>query len=404
MTLSSKTIVLGVTGSIAVYKAVGLASSLTQEGARVDVIMTRSATEFVRPVTFQAITQRPVVTEMFELDAQSRVQHVTLGQAADLVVIAPASAHTIARLALGMADDVLSCTVLSTAAPVVVAPAMETHMYESTVTQENIQRLRARGFAIVEPGYGRLASGAVGKGRLAEEAAILDVIRTALGGQADLAGRRVIVTAGGTQEPIDPVRYISNRSSGKMGYALAEAARDRGAEVVLITGPTALPAPAGIDLVPVETAQQMRQAVLHALPSSDVLIMAAAVADYRVEDPASQKIKRTATEMTLNLVRNPDILGEASSHARRPKVVVGFAAESQNLIENARSKLEARNLDLIVANDITAADSGFSVDTNRVVLIGREGNPNRLPLMPKRQVADRVWDAVAGLLGEQLPG
>ncbi len=399
MILLNKTILLGVTGSIAVYKAVGLASALTQDGARVEVIMTRSAMEFVRPLTFQAITQRPVVTEMFELDAESRVQHVTLGQEADLLVIAPASAHSIARLAWGLADDVLSCTVLSTAAPIIVAPAMESHMYSNAATQENLGRLRARGFIIVEPEYGRLASGAMGQGRLAEEGTILEAIHRVLGARADLAGRRVIVTAGGTQEPIDPVRYISNRSSGKMGYALAEAARDRGAQVSLISAPTAIPCPAGVKLVRVETAEEMRQAVLADLPGSDVLVMAAAVADYRVAAAASQKIKRTAEELIVRLVRNRDIVGEASSHSQRPKVVVGFAAESQDLVKNAQAKLASKNLDLIVANDITASDSGFGVDTNQVVLIGRDREPEALPLMPKRQVADRVWDAVVALLG-----
>lgn len=398
MTLDKKTIVLGVTGSIAAYKAAGLASALTQEGAMVDVIMTRSAGEFVKPLTFQALTQRPVVTDMFALDSQSRVQHVTLGQTADLVVIAPASAHTIARLAWGLADDVLSCTVLSTTAPVLVAPAMESHMYANPATQENLGRLRSRGFVIIEPEYGHLASGAVGRGRLAGDGAIMSAIRQALGGVSDLTGRRVVVTAGGTQEPIDPVRYISNRSSGRMGYALAEAARDRGAEVVLISGPAAIAAPGGIKLVPVVTAMEMREAVMEEVPACDAIIMAAAVADYRLETPASQKIKRMAPELTLKLVKNPDILGEVSAHARRPKVVVGFAAESQDLLKNAQTKLVARNLDLIVANDITASDSGFGAENNRVVLIGRDQEPSALPLMPKRQVADRVWDAVVTLL------
>lgn len=396
--LSGKTIILGVTGSIAVYKAVGLASALTQAGARVEVIMTRAAMEFVMPLSFQAITQRPVVTEMFELDADNRVQHVTLGQAADLVLVAPASAHTIARLSWGLADDVLSCAVLSTAAPIIVAPAMESHMYSNAATRENLQRLRARGVTLVEPEYGRLASGALGKGRLAEEGAILAAVNLVLGARADLSGRKVIVTAGGTQEPIDPVRYISNRSSGKMGYALAEAARDRGAEVSLISAPTSIPCPAGVKLVSVETAEEMRAAVLADLPGSDALVMAAAVADYRVREPSGQKIKRTAEELTIRLVKNPDILGEASSHPQRPKVVVGFAAESQDLVKNAQAKLVSRNLDLIVANDITASDSGFGADTNRVLLIGRRQEPLALPLMPKRQVADRVWDAVVALL------
>jgi phosphopantothenoylcysteine decarboxylase/phosphopantothenate--cysteine ligase len=396
--LSNKTIVLGVTGSIAVYKAVGLASALTQEGARVEVIMTRSAAEFVRPLTFQTITQRPVVTEMFALDGESRVVHVTLGREADLVLIAPASAHTIARLSWGLADDVLSATVLATAAPVVVAPAMESHMYENPVTQENLARLRSRGFTIVEPEFGRLASGAVGRGRLAEDWVILETVRRLLG-KMDLVGRRVVVTAGGTQEPIDPVRFISNRSSGKMGFALAEVARDRGAEVTLVAGPTSMPAPPGVRLVQVESAREMREAVLAAIPGCDALAMAAAVADYRVEEPSGQKMKRTAERLTLRLTRNPDILAEAAAHPQRPKVVVGFAAESQDLLENARAKLQAKGLDLIVANDVTDPESGFGSDYNRVVLIDRDGEATPLPLLPKRQVAELVWDAVATLLG-----
>jgi len=331
---------------------------------------------------------------MFDLASEFSVEHVALAERADLVVIAPATANTIAKLAGGIADDMLCCTVLATKAPVIVAPAMNVNMYENQVTQENIARLQGRGFTFVGPTYGRLASGAWGLGRLAEIDDILGAIRQALGRGGDLAGRRIVVSAGGTQEPIDPVRHISNRSSGKMGYALAEAARDRGAGVVLVSGPTTLNPPVGVEVVRVQTTIQMRDAIADAVAKADALLMAAAPADYRPAAIAETKIKKGREKLTIELVENPDIISEVKGDFIR----VGFAAESENLVDNAKEKLKRKNLDLIVANDITAADSGFAVDTNRVVIIDRSGKVESLPLLSKSEVAHRVLDRVAELL------
>lgn len=392
--LENKTIVLGVTGSIAAYKAAEMASQLTQAGAKVNVVMTKEALEFISPVTFRALTGRPVVTEMFDLASEFSIEHVSLAKAADIVVIAPATANIIAKLAVGMADDMLSCTVLATRAPVVIAPAMETNMYTNPVTQENLAKLKIRKFVIVEPATGWLASGKLGLGRLADISDIMGTIRRVLGSGGDLAGRHIVVTAGGTQEPIDPVRYIGNRSSGKMGYALAEAARDRGAKVTLITAPASVPVPAGVDIVRVNTAEEMRRAVEGATAQADALVMAAAVADYRPIKTAKEKIKKGKAGLTLELERTPDILGTVKGNF----IKVGFAAESSNLVENAKKKLRQKDLDLVVANDITASDSGFGTDTNRVTIIDRKGRTESLPLLPKREVADKVLDRVAGLL------
>jgi len=392
--LKGKTIVLGVTGSIAAYKAAEIASQLTQAGAKVEVVMTREAIQFISPITFRAITGRPVVTEMFDLASEYSVEHVSLAHAADIVVIAPATANIIAKLAAGIADDTLCCTVLSTRAPVLIAPAMETNMYSNQVTQDNLSKLKARGFAVVGPASGWLASGKEGLGRLADINDIIGSIRQILGRNGDLAGKRIVVTAGGTQEPIDPVRYISNRSSGKMGYALAEAARDRGAKVTLITAPASLPEPAGVDVIRANTAQEMYQAVENAVRKADALIMAAAVADYSPQRTAKEKIKKGSAGLTLRLEATPDILSSVKGNF----VKVGFAAESSNLVENASKKLKQKGLDLIVANDITASDSGFGADTNRVTMIDRKGKIEYLPLLPKREVADKVLDKVAALL------
>jgi phosphopantothenoylcysteine decarboxylase/phosphopantothenate--cysteine ligase len=391
--LTNKTIILGVTGSIAAYKAVELASKLTQAGAKVEVIMTDSATKFITPLTFHSITGRPALTDAFEAASEHGIWHVALGAEADLVVIAPASAATIARLAAGLCDDILTLVVLATKAPVILAPAMNVNMFGNTATQENLAKLKARGFTIVDPEYGRLASGAKGRGRLAELEKIMAAIEGALGGSADLSGKRLVVTAGGTRERIDPARYIGNPSSGKMGYALAEAARDRGAKVTLITA-SSLPEPEGIKVVPVETAAQMKRAVTKAVVKADALLMAAAVADYRPKTKARSKIKKRSPNLTLKLVRTPDILGEVKGNF----IKVGFAAESDDLITNARKKLAKKKLDLIVANDITAKDSGFGVDTNKVTLIDKDDKAESLPLMSKREVADRILDRVVGLL------
>jgi len=391
--LRNKTIVLGVTGSIAAYKAAEIASQLTQSGAKVNVILTEEAVQFISPVTFRAITGSPVVTGMFDLASEFSIEHVSLAKAADIVVIAPATANIVAKLAAGIADDILCCTVLAAKAPVLIAPAMETNMYTNPITQDNLSKLKARDFVIVGPATGWLASGKEGLGRLADVNDIIGSIRQVLGGDGDLTGRYIVVTAGGTQEPIDPVRYISNRSSGKMGYALAEAARDRGAKVTLVTAPTSLTEPIGVDVIRVGTAEEMRQAVENAAPRADALIMAAAVADYRPIEAAEDKIKKGKAGLTLELERTPDILGSVKGNF----IKVGFAAESSNLVENAKGKLKQKRLDFIVANDITARDSGFGTDTNRVTIIDRTGKVYRLPLLPKREVADKVLDRMAVL-------
>lgn len=395
--LKGKTIVLGVAGSIAAYKAVDIASKLTQAEARVNVIMTKAAMEFVTPLTFQGITGRPVVSEMFSLISEFDIEHVSLAEAADVVVIAPATANVIAKLAAGIADDMLCCTVLATKAAVVIAPAMDANMYENPITQDNLSKLRARNFITVGPTFGRLASGKEGLGRLADTNDIIGTVCQVLGRTNDLAGKHIVVTAGGTQEPIDPVRYITNRSSGKTGYALAEAARDRGAEVTLITAPTSLAKPVGIEIVHVCTAQEMCQAAKDAVAQSDALIMAAAVADFRPTRAAKDKIKKEGAKLILELEQTPDILGSM----KRDFVRVGFAAESSNLVENAKQKLYQKGLDLIVANDITASDSGFSADNNRVTIIDQEGKVDSLPLLPKREVADKVLDKVVELLAKK---
>jgi len=395
--LANKTIVLGITGGIAAYKAADIASKLTQSGAKVEVVMTESATKFIAPLTLRSLTGQPVVTNMWEPATEFGITHISLAEAADVVVIAPATANIIAKLAAGIADDMLTCTVLATKAPVMVAPAMHSSMFESPVTQDNLNKLKARGFTIVDPEYGRLASGKVGLGRLVEADKIIGTIKRVLSRSGDLAGKRIVVTAGGTREPIDPVRHIGNRSSGKMGYAMAEAARDRGASVTLITTSASLPNPSGIEILHVETAIQMREAVAKAVAQADALIMAAAVADYQPKSVAQAKIKKEAPSLTLELIRTPDILTEVKGNFLK----VGFAAESEDVVENAKRKLEKKKLDLMVANDITAKESGFGVDTNKVTIIDREGNIEELPLLTKREVADRVWDRVVGMLSKK---
>jgi phosphopantothenoylcysteine decarboxylase/phosphopantothenate--cysteine ligase len=389
-----KTVLLGVTGSIAAYKAVDLASKLVQAGVTVDVIMTEAATKFVTPLSFRSITHRQVHTDMWAPVDEFNIKHVALADRADAVVIAPATANTIARLAIGLADDLLSCTALSTRAPIILAPAMDVGMYTNKVTQENLERLRSRGYTIIGPASGRLASGLEGKGRLVEVSEILAAIYQTLGRGGDLAGKRIVVSAGGTQEPIDSVRYIGNYSSGKMGYAIAEAARNRGAKVTLISASTTVPPPLGVDLIQVQTAAQMRDTVIKKSAKADALIMAAAVADYRPESIAKGKIKRKADHLTLELQKTPDILSEVKGDL----VKVGFAAESSSLIKNAKGKLSKKGLDFIVANDITAADAGFAVDTNRVTIIDWDGKIEKLPLMLKSEVAQKILDRVAAKL------
>jgi phosphopantothenoylcysteine decarboxylase/phosphopantothenate--cysteine ligase len=400
LVLQGKRITLGVTGSIAAYKAVGLASALHQAGATVDVAMTADAQRFVQPLSFQAITHRPVFADLWAPGMETDIAHVTLGRESDLIVVAPATANALAKLAHGLADDPVSVTVLAARGAVVVAPAMDAGMYTHPATAANVALLKERGVVVVEPEEGHLASGLSGLGRLAAPEMILDVLRATLGrAGGDLAGRRVVVTAGGTQEPIDPVRFITNRSSGKMGYALAEAARDRGAEVTLITTPTALHLPGAMKVVKVERAQELLEAVVAGYGQTDVLIMAAAVADFRVADVAGQKVKRGESALSLTLVPNPDILRETSLLATTVHPVrVGFAAETNDLVEHATDKLARKKLDLIVANDVAAEGSGFAVDTNQVTLLWADGRRDDLPQLAKTEVADRVLDAVAQLL------
>ncbi|MBE9512879.1 MAG: bifunctional phosphopantothenoylcysteine decarboxylase/phosphopantothenate--cysteine ligase CoaBC [Chloroflexi bacterium] len=394
--LADKTVILGITGSIAAYKAADLASKLTQAGARVEVVMTKSATRFITPLTFRSLTgRRPV--DMFDPDSELGIGHITLAEAADIVVIAPATANIIAKLAAGISDDTLTCTVLATRAPTIIAPAMHDSMFHNPITQDNLTKLKARGFTIVGPEQGRLASGDVGMGRLATTEKIINIISNLLERNGDLASKHIVVTAGGTQEPIDPVRYIGNRASGKMGYALAKAARDRGAEVKLITAPTPLPEPVGIEAIHIRTAAQMKQAVAEAVIGADALIMAAAVADYQPKSTAKAKIKKTSPTLALELVRTPDILTEVTGNFLK----VGFAAESHDVITNAREKLEKKHLDLIVANDITDRDSGFGSDTNKVTIIDKQGNIDSLPLLTKREVADKILDRVVELLAKR---
>jgi phosphopantothenoylcysteine decarboxylase / phosphopantothenate---cysteine ligase len=388
------TVVLGVTGSIAAYKAVELARELTRRGVNVRVIMTPAATRFVSPLTFEALLNSTVVTDLFQGGAAGPIPHVSLANEADAIVVAPASADALARLAHGLADDVVSCTAMAFSGPLILAPAMHENMYLSAATQANIALLRERGAIIVGPESGDLASGGRGVGRMSDVETIVGWTLKTLGRNGDLAGRTMVVTAGGTQEPIDPVRCVTNRSSGKMGYALAEACRDRGAHVILVTAPTSLPLPSGIEVFPVMTAQQMYEATQLAVQHADALIMAAAVADYRPAHPADDKIKKERATLEIALERTVDILGSVEGSFIR----VGFAAESSNLEHNAQAKLSSKRLDLIVANDITSTDSGFGAENNRVTLIDHTGAIDRLPLLSKREVADRVLDRVVQLL------
>lgn len=395
--LHGKQILLGVTGGIAAYKAATVASRLTQAGAIVDVLMTEAAQRFITPLTFSALTGRPVMTNLWSLGDGSQIRHVTLGREADLFLVAPATANTIARLALGLADDPLTTTALASRAPLLLAPAMETGMWEHPATQAHVRTLVERGAFVVGPMPGRLASGAEGLGRMAEPPQIIEMVRKVLGRNGPLAGAHVVITAGATQEPLDPVRFLTNRSTGKMGVALARSARDFGARVTLIHSPLQVPLPFGVDCVAVRSAVEMREATFDLLPDTDVLIGAAAVADYRPASSAEHKIKKEGP-LSIQLVRNPDILGEVGQQRERsgrPRIAVGFAAETEDLLNNARAKLKAKNLDLILVNDVSAPHSGFGVDTNQVTLLDRWGDVLPWPLLRKEEVADRlmVWVA-----------
>lgn len=390
--INGKRIILGVSGSIACYKAADLASKLSQAGARVNVILTQAATQFITPLTFQSVTGQRAYTDADLWGNEAHVLHVGLGHGADLLVIAPATANTLSKLAQGTADDLLSVTALAATCPLVLAPAMDGGMFTHPATQANVQTLAARGAILIGPEEGHLASGLVAKGRMTEPLTLLGRLRHLLAQQGPLRGKKVVVSAGGTREAVDPVRYLTNHSSGKQGFAIAQAALDAGAEVTLITT-AALPTPSGAHRIDVESAQEMLTAVLQETQNADGLVMAAAVADFRPAQVATQKIKKQGGAPTLELTPNPDILAAVAQQRRGsnyPHVVVGFAAETQNLLQNAQSKLERKALDLIIANDVSASDAGFAVDTNRVTLLYADGTQESLPLQSKTAVAERV--------------
>lgn len=396
MDLKGKSVVVGVCGGIAAYKVVEVVSRLKKLGAEVDVVMTANAQKFVTPLTFRSLSHRPVVTDMFSDPEYWEIKHVSLAQKADLFIIAPATANIIGKLASGIADDMLSTTVVATKAPVLIVPAMNHNMYANAVVQRNIRALKDLGYIFMEPDTGRMAEGSSGKGRLPEPSAIVEKACSILMPGQDLAGIRMIVTAGPTRESIDPVRYISNRSSGKMGYAVAQAAHERGADVLLVSGPVGIECPEGVKLVSTATAEEMCKAVLDNFGNCDVVVMAAAVADYRPAEVSGTKIKKNDDEMVLRLVRTPDILKKLGT-IKGNRILVGFSAETDHLTDNAMKKLESKNLDMIVANDVTMEGAGFGTDTNIIKIIKRDGTVIDLPLMSKLEAAHRILDEVRGL-------
>lgn len=402
--LAGKTIILGITGGIAAYKAATLCSRLVGLGASVRVIMTEGATKFITPLTLQTISRHPVATDVFDERDASIVQHIDWADAADLIVVAPATANILSKMANGLADDMLSTTLLAVTAPVLVAPAMNVHMWEHPAVIDNVNKLASRGVTFVEPGTGQLACGYVGKGRLAEPDEIAEAVVAMLAGPKPLAGRRVLITAGGTLERIDPVRYITNDSSGKMGYAFAEAARDWGAEVTLVYGKTDGVPPPGVQAVRVESAEQMKEAVMSRVSGMDIVIKSAAVADYRPLHQEEHKIKKKSETLTLELVRNPDILqtiGEwrETQAGKRVPVVIGFAAETMELERNALDKLNRKKCDYIVANNVTQTGAGFGTDTNIVSIYGTGGFAEHLPQLSKKAVAQRVLELAKAKIG-----
>lgn len=403
--LSGKRIILGVTGSIAAYKAADLASKLTQAGAQVDVILSSAAEKFITPLTFQSVTGRRAFVDSDLWGNEAHVLHVGLGHSVDLLIVAPCTANTLSKLAHGAADSLLTVTALAANCPLLIAPAMDGGMFDHPATQDNLDTLKKRGAFIIGPAEGHLASGLSGTGRMTEPAEIIGYARVALGQKGPLANKKVVVTAGGTQEPLDPVRVITNHSSGKQGYAIAQAALDAGADVTLITTPTALTFPVGANVMPVQTAKQMLDCVLTESADSDALIMAAAVADFRPKNQAKDKIKKEGGVPQIELEATEDILKTVSSqrlvakqNRKHPRVIVGFAAESRDLLENASAKLKSKGLDFIAANDISAEDAGFAVETNRVTLLFADGRKESLPLMSKNEVAETIIERLATLL------
>ncbi len=394
--LAGRRIVVGVTGSIAAYKAILLVRRLMERGAEVDVVMTRSAAAFVTPLTFESLTHRPAVTDVLALDAEQQIAHIELAEAADALVIAPATANVIAELAAGLVASAVTAVACASRAPVVVAPAMDAGMWTNPVTQRNVAALRDLGYRVIEPEVGALASGLTGIGRLAETATIVDIVERLFEHAGDMDGLRVVVSAGGTREPIDPVRFIGNRSSGKMGVAIAEAARDRGAAVTLIAGSMSVAPPPGVTVVAATTAGEMRSAVLREAAGADILVMAAAVADFAPKQTSSRKIKRDGAGLQIELVANPDIVAEVGEMPRgvRP-FLVGFAAETDDLEANATGKLRDKGLDLIVGNVVGGPFDAIGSDENKVTVFGVEGALTDWPMLPKRQVAERLWDVIA---------
>ncbi len=388
-----KCVVLGVCGGIAVYKALDVVSSLRKKGIEVRVVMTESATKFVTPLTFQSISQNMVITDMFAEPKAWEIQHISLAQKADVMLIAPATANIIGKVANGIADDMLSTTIMATKAKVIFAPAMNTNMYENPIVQSNIKKLKSLGYEFIEPDSGRLACGDVGKGKLPKPDVIFKNVLTALHPVKDLQDKKVLVTAGPTRANIDPVRFITNKSTGKMGYAIAEEARDRGAVVTLVTGAKGIERPHGINVIEVETNSQMREAVMSNFDDSDIVVKSAAVADYKPKEYSFEKIKKGEGNLNIELVRDNDILKELGDKKDK-QILVGFAAESSNLIDNAKGKLKRKNLDYIVANDITQADTGFGSDNNKVFVISKEGSVLELDTMSKRDVASNLFDAI----------
>lgn len=398
MMLANKNILLGVCGGIAAYKAVEVASRLRKLDANVDVIMTQAATKFITPLTFQEITGNPVSSDMWEKVHNWNVEHIALAKKADVVLLAPATADIIGKLASGIADDMLSTTIMATTAPVFIAPAMNSNMYINPILQRNLQTLQQlSGYHIITPATGHLACGTNGIGRLPDPAVLVEEITNYTAQVQELKGKRILITAGGTREAIDPVRYIGNRSSGKMGYALAEEAARRGASVTLVSGPTSLNVPAGIEFIKVETACQMQEYVDTIFAASDVVIMAAAVSDYRVRKIAGQKIKKTTEAFTLDLVKNPDILSALGKRKSTEQILVGFAAETQNLLTFAKEKLQRKNLDMIIANDVSQKNVGFNYDTNMVKIITRDAAVEDIPLMSKKALAAIIIDKIRNL-------
>lgn len=389
----NKCVVLGVTGGIAVYKALDIASALRKKDIEVRVIMTKSATEFVTPLTFQSISQNFVVTDMFEEPKAWEIQHISLAQKADCILVAPATANIIGKVANGIADDMLSTTIMASKSKVIFAPAMNTNMYENPIVQSNIEKLKSLGYEFIEPDSGRLACGDIGKGKLPKPEVIVERVLTELNDKKDLKNKKVLISAGPTRADFDPVRFISNRSTGKMGYEIAKEARDRGADVILVSGPVSLEKPQGVKTIKVTTNAEMYEKIQENFDDADIVIMSAAVADYKPKEVSKQKIKKSDGNLIIEMVRDRDILMTLGKQKKK-QILVGFAAESQNLISNAKGKLERKNLDYIVANDITSSDTGFGANDNKVTIISRDCNEVTLDKMSKREVAENLFDII----------